>query len=77
MTARRFFITLTLLVTGLIALGAGVDRAMDRMTQSPAENSFVVYDPQGKTLYSYSGDLAAFNYSARPAPFLIVPLHRT
>jgi hypothetical protein len=80
MTAKRFLVVLLFLIAGLVALDAGINLVLDRLTKSPAQSSFVVYDPQGQALYSYNGNLAEFNASPRPTTSLTLPWdvpHRT
>ena len=79
MFAKRFLITLGLLIVSLFALVTGVDAALDHAAKSPAQNSLVIYDDQGRTLFAYNGDLNDCNVSIRPSPILTGPhfLHRT
>jgi hypothetical protein len=80
MNAKRFLVVLVLLAVGLTSLITGINLTLDRLMKSPVQSSFVVYDPQGQALYSYNGNLAEFNSSARPATSLTLPSdipHRT
>jgi hypothetical protein len=78
MFTKRFFRTLGLLVLGLFALLSGVNAALDHMTQSPAQNSVVIYDDQGHTLYAYNGNLNNCSVTLRPVANLGPHfLHRT
>ncbi len=79
MLAKRFLITLGLLIVGLFALATGVDAALDHIAKSPAQNSLVIYDDQGRALFAYNGDLNDCNVCIRPSSSLTGPhfLHRT
>jgi hypothetical protein len=79
MRTKRFLITLGLLTVSLFALISGVNAALDRYAHSPAQNSFEVYDDQGRTLFAYSGDLNDCNVGVKPTSAFAVPrfLHRT
>jgi hypothetical protein len=79
MLAKRFLFTLGILILSLFALVSGVDAALDHIARCPAQNSFVIYDEQGRTLFAYSGDLNDCNISLKPASSFAVPrfLHRT
>jgi len=79
MLSKRFLITLVLLVLSLFALVSGVNAALDRMTQSSAQNSVVIYDEQGNALYAYNGNLNDCTVCLRPSAGLTGPhfLHRT
>ena len=79
MLAKRFLVTLGVLTLSLFALVSGLDAALDHFDRSPAQNSFVIYDEQGRTLFAYSGDLNDCTVSLKPATSFAVPrfLHRT
>jgi len=79
MSSKRFFLTLGLLILGLSALAAGVNATLEHISQAPAQNSVVIYDEQGNTLYAYDGDLSGCTVSLRPVISLSGPhfLHRT
>jgi hypothetical protein len=75
---KRFLKVLTLLVLALFALVSGVDRALDKMAQSPTQSSFTWYNEHGDVVATYSGDLALVKASTKPT-ITIIPsfLHRT
>jgi hypothetical protein len=79
MLQKRFILTLGLLTLTLSGFAAGMDAALDRLGKAPTQNSFVVYDDQGHTLFAYSGDLNACTVSIRPTAAFAGPrfLHRT
>ncbi len=79
MFAKRFLITLGLLLVSLFAFVTGVDAALDHMAKSPTQNSVVIYDDQGRALFAYNGDLNDCNVSIRPSSSLTGPhfLHRS
>ncbi len=76
---KRFLLTLVLLIVTLSALATGVNAALEHLAQAPVQNSVVIYDEQGNTLYAYNGDLSTCNVSLRPVITLNGPhfLHRT
>jgi hypothetical protein len=79
MPRKRFVVTLGLLSLSLFALVSGVNAALDRLTQAPVQNSFVVYDEGGRALYAYNGDLNYCPVSIHQTPSVTGPhfLHRT
>jgi hypothetical protein len=79
MRTKRFLITLGILILGLSGLVSGTNAALDHYSHSAAQNSFVIYDDQGRTLFAYSGDLNDCNVSVRTTSSFTVPrfLHRT
>jgi predicted lipoprotein with Yx(FWY)xxD motif len=79
MFTNRFLITLGLLTVSLLALAAGVNASLDHLTAAPVQNSFVVYDDQGHTLYAYNGDFSSSSVAVHPNANLLGPryLHRT
>lgn len=79
MYSKRFLVTLGLLCVSLFALLTGVNAALDRMTDSPAQSSFVIYDDHGHALFAYSGNLNDCTVCVRPTASFIGPrfLHRT
>lgn len=79
MRTKKFLITLGLLIVSLFALVSGTNAALDRYAHAPAQNSFVIYDNQGRTLFAYNGDLNECSVNVKPASSLAVPrfLHRT
>jgi hypothetical protein len=79
MLAKRFIITLGLLIVSLFMLVTGVNAALDRVAKSPAQNSLVIYDDQGRPLFAYNGDLNDCTVSVRPSTSFVGPhfLHRT
>jgi len=79
MFSKRFTVALALLTLGLLALVSSVNLALDRLTQSPEQNSFVIYDSQNRTLYAYDGNFSGNTLSLHPAPIILGPrvLHRT
>jgi hypothetical protein len=79
MRSKRFLVTLVILILGLSALLSGVNAALDRAARSPAQNSFVVYDDEGRALFAYSGDLGSCDICLKPGSNFAVPrfLHRT
>lgn len=51
----------------LVLLASGVNAALDRLSQSPAENSYTFYNEKGQVLLSYSGDLSLCPMCAKPS----------
>ncbi len=79
MPAKRFLIAFVLLLVVLSALATGVNAALERVTKSPSQSSFVVYDDQGRALFAYQGNLKDCNVCVRPTVSFVGPryLHRT
>jgi hypothetical protein len=81
MFTKRFLRTLGFLILALIALASGVDATLDHMSQAPTQNSVVIYDDHGNSLYAYNGNLSGCTVTLRPAVNLTGPpsfsLHRT
>jgi len=79
MRTKRFMLTLAVLCLTLLAFAAGVNAALDRLSELPTQSSIVVYDEQGHALFAYNGDLHSVNLNVRPASNFAVPsfLHRT
>ena len=75
---KRFLKISVLLIVTLALVASGVNAALDRMTQSPAQSSFTVYSEQGGVVLAYNGDLATSKAYAKTGP-VVVPnfLHRT
>ena len=79
MSPKRFLIALGLLIAVLFALDFGVNAALDRISQSSTQSSFVIYDDQGHALYAYTGELSSSLIAIRPNTSPVEPhiLHRT
>ena len=57
-------------------LVAVVDTALNNLSHSPAQNSFVIYDDQGRTLFAYSGDLNNCKRLLTSSRLTSLPCHR-
>jgi hypothetical protein len=77
MRLKRFLTVLVILTLSVSVLASGTNAALDHYAHLPTQNSFVIYDDQGRTLFAYNGDLS--EVSLKPASSLGVPrfLHRT
>jgi hypothetical protein len=75
---KRFIKTFALLIVSLFLVVSGVDAALDRLSHSVTENSFTVYNDQGRVVLAYDGDLSESKAYAKPGS-VAVPgfLHRT
>jgi len=79
---KRFLKTFAFLMVSLFLLLSGVDAALDHLSQSPAQSSFIAYNEHGMVIMAYDGDLNACKVCLKPAPGLtpgLTPgvLHRT
>jgi len=63
---KRFLKTLALLVVSLFLLVSGVDAALDHLSHSPSQSSFVVYSEQGNVLFAYEGNLNECKVCVKP-----------
>ena len=72
---KRFFKSLCLLLTALLLLISGVDCALDRLSLSPDEGAFALYNQKGQTLYTYRGDLAFCQLYLHPLRARFFPSH--
>ena len=65
---------------GLLLLGYGVDKTLDRLATSPQQSSFTLLDERGVVVVAYDGDLSDCKAYAKPMPMAAnIPrfLHRT
>jgi hypothetical protein len=79
MFSKRFFLTLGLLTVSLVTLALGMNASLDHMTKAPDQNSFAVYDGQGRTLLAYNGSLVGGGVNIHSSAIPLGPrfLHRT
>jgi hypothetical protein len=79
MFSKRFFLTLGLLTLSLVALATGINASLDHMTKAADQNSFAIYDGQGRTLLAYNGSLVGAGLNIHPSAIPLGPrfLHRT
>jgi hypothetical protein len=75
---KRFIKTFALLIVSLFLVVSGVDKALDRLSHTGTENSFTVYNEQGRVVLAYNGDLNGCKAYAKPG-LVAAPgfLHRT
>jgi hypothetical protein len=67
---NRLLKTTSLLIVSLFLVVSGVDTALDRLSHSPDQNSFVAYGAQGSIMLAYEGDLAGCKAFAKPTPIV-------
>jgi hypothetical protein len=73
---KRFSKTLALLIVSLFIVASGVDAALDHLSHSVTQNSFAIYNQEGRVVFACDGDLSMCKTPAKPS---LAPrfLHRT
>jgi hypothetical protein len=75
---KRFLKTLALLIVSLFLLVSGVDAALDHLSHSPSQSSFIGYNEQGTVLFAYEGNLSECKVCVKPGSVATPAfLHRT